>query len=164
MLICGRRGSGKTTLCCRLIASPSAFKGKFDKVVLLSPTAYLSPQWRCFDMQKWDVHVTYSKDVITDLIEQQTNYWSLFGRERPKVLLILDDMSQSARRSVKASEVDPLATLASNGRHLDISIIMMGQQFTQCCPALRSNADVIVAYASHNLRDNVALYNSACPQ
>ena len=37
--------------------------------------------------------------------------------------------------------------------------MFLGQQFSQMNTALRSNADMIIFFASHNLRDNLDLYN-----
>jgi hypothetical protein len=159
MLMCGRRGSGKTTLATRLLITAKAFKGKFDKVVIISPTFYLSPQWRCLDSSNWSVHTEYNPQVIEELLAEQSgsSMWRL-GRERPKILLILDDLGKSSRH-IKKNEHDPLDTLACNGRHLDISVMFLGQQFSQMNTALRSNADIIIFFASHNLRDNLDLYN-----
>jgi septin family protein len=159
MLMCGRRGSGKTTLCTRLLLTPKAFKNKFDKVVIISPTFYLSPQWRCFDSANWQVHTKYDPQIIEDLIaEQSRSSVFRFGQERNKILLILDDLGKTSRH-IKKNQHDPLDTLACNGRHVDISVIFLGQQFSQMNTALRSNADIIIFYASHNLRDNLDLFN-----
>ena len=83
--------------------------------------------------------------------------WRL-GRDKLKILLILDDLGKTSGH-VKKNDHDPLDTLACNGRHLDISVMFLGQQFSQMNTALRSNADVIIFFASHNLRDNLDLYN-----
>ena len=37
MLITGRRGSGKTTLLARLMCARNAWKGKYDKIIVISP-------------------------------------------------------------------------------------------------------------------------------
>jgi hypothetical protein len=161
MLLCGRRGSGKTTLATRMLISPLAFKNKFDKVVIISPTFFLAPQWRSFDTSKWTIHTKYNPQIIEELLLEQSgsSMWRL-GKERPKILLILDDLGKSSRL-VKKNDTDFLDTLACNGRHLDISIMFLGQQFSQMNTALRSNADIIIFFASHNLRDNLDLYNEA---
>ena len=155
MLVCGRRGSGKTTLVARLLLTKAAFKNKFDKIVLISPTANLTPQWQSFDTSKWDIHTDYSPGIIVDLISSQTRT-RLWG-ERPKVLVILDDMGQQTRK-VKKSETDQIDILACNGRHLDISLIQMAQVYTQIVPSVRSNADIIISYAMSSVRDQTAVY------
>jgi hypothetical protein len=161
MLICGRRGSGKTTLATRMLITSAAFKNKFDKVVIISPTFYLSPQWRSFDSANWSVYTKYNPQIIEELLLEQSgsSMWRL-GRERPKILLILDDLGKTSRQ-IKKNDHDPLDTLACNGRHLDISVMFLGQQFSQMNTALRSNADMIIFFASHNLRDNLDLFNEA---
>ena len=112
MLIAGRRGSGKTTLCTRLLLTANAFKGKFDKIILISPTAYLTQQWKVLDMANWPVYTDYDPEVIKDLLAQQSSssIWRL-GRQRPKVLVILDDMGSQTRKVIK-SEVDYIDVLA----------------------------------------------------
>jgi hypothetical protein len=107
MLIAGRRGSGKTTLCTRLLLTANAFKNKFDKIILISPTAYLTPQWRVLDMSKWDVYTDYDPEINKDLLAQQSSssIWRL-GRERPKVLVILDDMGSQTRNVKKSEKLD----------------------------------------------------------
>ena len=158
MLVCGRRGSGKTTLVTRLLLTAKAYKGKFDKIILISPTAYLTPQWKVLDMTKWDVYTDYDPEIIKDLLAQQSSssIWRL-GRERPKVLVILDDMGSQTRK-VKKSETDFIDVLACNGRHLDVSLIQMAQVYTQIVPSVRSNADIIISYALNSHRDMMALW------
>jgi hypothetical protein len=158
MLIAGRRGSGKTTLCTRLLLTPKAFKGKFDKIILISPTAHLTPQWKVLDTENWDVYNEYNPDIIKDLLAQQSSssIWRL-GRERPKVLVILDDMGNKTRK-VRSSETDYIDVLACNGRHLDVSLIQMAQVYTQIVPSVRSNADIIISYAMNSHRDMLALW------
>lgn len=158
MLIAGRRGSGKTTLCTRLLLTAKAFKGKFDKIILISPTAYLTPQWKVLDMSKWDVYTEYSPEIIKELLDQQSrsSLWRL-GQERPKVLVILDDMGNKTR-NIKKSETDYVDVLACNGRHLDVSLIQMAQVYTQIVPSVRSNADIIISYALNSHRDMLALW------
>jgi Cdc6-like AAA superfamily ATPase len=159
MLLCGRRGSGKTTLATRLLVTANAFKNKFDKIVIISPTFYLSPQWRSFDSSNWSIYTKYNPQIIEELLQDQStsSMWRL-KRERPKILLILDDLGKTSRQ-IKKNDHDPLDTLSCNGRHLDISVMFLGQQFSQMNTALRSNADIIIFFASHNLRDNLDLYN-----
>jgi hypothetical protein len=61
-------------------------------------------------------------------------------------------------RKTKHSETDQIDILACNGRHLDISLIQLGQVYTQFLPSLRSNADIILSYAMNSQRDLLALY------
>ena len=156
-VIAGRRGSGKTTLCIRLLISDCAYKGKFDKIILVSETAQLSGQWsRNIDTSDWQVHDHYSPKIIDDLMEKQTG---TKPANREHILLILDDLGHSTRRGLKMSDVDPLDTLASNGRHLCISIIFLCQQLSQTCTSIRANADAYICFAAHSLRDSLALRN-----
>jgi hypothetical protein len=159
-LACGRRGSGKTTLCIQLLLTGGGgFKNKFDKVMLISPTAHLSQQWKSIDTSKWSIYSEYDPSIIKELIEKQSQHSMFrFGQPRNKVLVILDDLGMKARK-VKNSETDYLDVLACNGRHLDISCIFLGQVYTQFPPSYRSNADIIISYAMNNLRDMLALYN-----
>jgi hypothetical protein len=154
----GRRGSGKTTLICKLLHSKNGFKGKFDKIVIISPTFYLAPQWKSFDSSSWDVYTKYDPEIVEELLTQQSGTWRL--RKRPKILLILDDLGKTSRL-LKKNQHDPLDTLACNGRHVDISVVFIGQQFSQMNTAIRSNADITIFFASHNLRDNLDLYNES---
>ena len=156
MLIAGRRGSGKTTLLAKLLCSKAAWKGKYDKIVVISPTFNLTPQFKCFDTSEWDVHLKYDGEIIKDLLASQSADFRI--NKRPRVLLVLDDLGKSSRK-VKASETDYLEVLACNGRHVDISVVFLGQQLNQMNGALRSNADFILFFASHSLRDNLLLFN-----
>jgi len=156
MLIAGRRGSGKTTLLAKLLCSKAAWKAKYDKIVVISPTFNLTPQFKCFDTSEWDVHLKYDGEIIKDLLASQSADFRI--NKRPRVLLVLDDLGKSSRK-VKASETDYLEVLACNGRHVDISVVFLGQQLNQMNGALRSNADFILFFASHSLRDNLLLFN-----
>jgi hypothetical protein len=159
MLISGRRGSGKTTLACKLLLTASAFRGKFDKIICISETFHMVQQWRCIDTSRWEVYTDYSPDIIQELITEQSSsaMWRL-GRKRKNVLLLIDDIGNSSRLT-KTGQVDYLDKIATNGRHLGVSIIFLSQQLTQTSPALRSNADIFIQFASHSLRDNLLLYS-----
>ena len=131
------------------------YRNVFDKVVLISQTAKLSGQWDVFDQDVWQVYDEYNPQIITDVMNTQSEQ----TEDRDRVLIILDDMSSKTRKAVKSTQVDPLDTLACNGRHLGISVWFLCQVYTQTSTSLRSNADLLINFACHSLRDMLALYN-----
>jgi hypothetical protein len=159
MLISGRRGSGKTTLACKLLLTASAFRGKFDNIICISETFHLVKQWQCIDTSERDAYSDYNSTIIRRLINEQTSssMWRL-GRKRKSVLLLIDDIGNSSRLT-KTGQVDYLDKIACNGRHLGVSIIFLQQQLTQTSPALRSNADIFIQFSSGSLRDNLLLFS-----
>jgi hypothetical protein len=108
-------------------------------------------------MSKWSVYTDYDPEIIKDLLAQQSSssIWRL--GERPKVLVILDDMGSQLRK-VKKSDTNYIDVLACNGRHLDVSLIQLAQTYVQFTTSCRSNADIIISYALNSHRDLLALW------
>ena len=150
-LICGRKGSGKTSLTIKLLRSERGWKNIYDKIIIISPTFLLQPCWGQLDPTGIDVYLDFRTDTICELMALQTE------NRTSKILLILDDLGEDI---VRNKECKPIYhKLIANSRHLNISIIQLHQKISQCPTFVRANADTFISYNSLSGREREALYN-----
>jgi hypothetical protein len=148
-IIAGRKGSGKTALTIKLLQS--TWRGVYDSIIIISPTFALQPCWGAISPEGVTVHLSFSIEVISQLMEQQTA-----DRSR-KVLLVLDDLGEDVHRCQGAKAT--FHKLIANSRHLNISIVWLCQKLTQCPTYGRTNCDLFIMFASLSTREREALYN-----
>jgi uncharacterized C2H2 Zn-finger protein len=150
-IIAGRKGSGKTHLTIKLLKSPRAWLGVYDSIKIISPTFPLQPVWGAISPEGVTVHLQFSVDVITELMEKQT-------ADRSKsVLLILDDLGEDVHRCPGAKAV--FHKLIANSRHLNISIVWLCQKLTQSPTYARTNCDNFITFSSLATRERDCLFH-----
>ena len=133
MLLVGRRKSGKSSLCIDLLTNPKMLLGKFDKVILISPTADIDETWLNssidFNHPQITVYTEFKQEHIAEIISEQRLSIDLNGSDNADdVLLILDDCLADSEFRQKGQ--NHLFKIANNGRHLKISIIILAQKIT----------------------------------
>jgi len=136
----------------KLLKSNRAWCNVYDNVIIISPTFLLqSAVWGQISPDGVTVHLSFSTEVILDLMQRQTE-----NRE-PRVLLILDDLGEDVLRCKTATPV--FHKLIANSRHLNISIVWLAQKITQVPTYARANADCFISFASLATRERDALFN-----
>ena len=57
-VICSKKGSGKSTLLVKLLLDPRAYKGKYDRIIIISSTfrAQFDTLWNKLNQQGIEVH------------------------------------------------------------------------------------------------------------
>jgi len=141
--ISGGKGSGKSTLL--LNALENKFRGYFDKIWLISPTAARDPKFDRLLKEIKDQHITeYSDDAIREIIEdcQEEIEEAKKNKESlPNFLIIFDDcLADLPTRMLKGSELNRLITLH---RHIRATVIILTQKYNALNTLLRSNLDCI---------------------
>jgi len=143
LLVCGPRKSGKSLLVANLVARPELYGSAFRKedIIVMSPTYYtdktlfpIEPKWIFND---------YQETVIQDVLDQQDTIAKEYGRRKqPHVLVILDDLMGS-KAFARGSIIEKLAT---QGRHYNVSFIVIAQKSNSLPRAVRENVDAGVFF------------------
>jgi hypothetical protein len=152
-LFVGASGSGKTTLLVNLIKGKNFWKGWFDRVILVSPTA------KTDDIQK-EIHEYIDdedQDLITDLAaapgriqelmdEQRALIEELGADKAPQVLLIYDDVVSD--KDLLTSDQFGKSFIMS--RHHNFTTCLCTQSFTQAPRKCRLQCQNLFYYRGSN--------------
>lgn len=154
-LFVGRRRSGKTHLLVRLLLSPEAFLYRFENIYILSPSYTSQEIWQKIKVPASHVSEGLDEKFINHILRQQKTRVETGKAGDDDCLVILDDCVDD--KSFRYSKA--LQTIAIRGRHLKISCIILSQKVTLLPPTLRTNADQVVAFATQNFNELMAIFN-----
>ena len=137
IIVYGQRRTGKTTW---LLWMMWLLKDRFDEIVVYSSThhegtfqKFVNPKM-CFSV--------YREGVMQACINHQKARKQK-GEKMPRVLVVMDDVldqMKDLRRS------DALLQLFTQGRHFNISIVILSQHCKALPPAFRKNVDAAVIF------------------
>jgi len=158
-LLVGRRGSGKTTLLIKLLLRNDIYRNKFDKIYVFSTSFWTDTSSRIHEwllIQENQVTPGFREDKLQFIINDQKEKKLQDPENDHHVLIILDDI---------LAEVDfkkslALQDLAFNGRHRNISVIILSQRIVGINTKVRNQADGIVYFPFSNHSETEAMYNS----
>ena len=160
MLIAGPTMSGKTYLTKKLL--DKEFKDNFDEIYILSKTLRFNPQWDMYRKnKKFRFYPKPTVDLLTQILEdrqicqekariinarrvsQSSDSSSADVVARcPSLLLILDDILDS--NVVNFGNV--CDTIAADGRHCQISLIVMTQRISGVSRTIRLNTRYVCVF------------------
>ena len=132
----------------KLLKSARAWKGVYDKIIIISPTFMLQPIWKQISPSGVSVYLEFREEIIMDLMRQQTE------DSTRKTLILLDDLGEDILHKAKSV----FHKLIANSRHLNISVIHLCQKLTQSPTYCRSNTDCFISFASLATREREALF------
>jgi len=125
----GRSGSGKSQLLVNLMARPQFFKGYFDIIFLVSPTAgAMDDLCQHLDLPPKRIINILDPETITKIMGIQEELINKNGIDKaPKMLIIYDDCQSNARflRS------KPVIQSFIAGRHYNVSVFLCSQSWTR---------------------------------
>ena len=146
--IYGAFKAGKSVLLANMIENDDFFRGRMDKVVLISPTALNDDTYR---------HIVEDDDVeiISDYSDEYLQALLDFQMETPKedrsrIMLIFDDALQYIKPRGKGSTASHLAT---KFRHYNIGyLVYVSQYYKALPPMIRGNTGCIVVMKIPNIK------------
>jgi len=160
-LFIGAKGSGKTTLMINLLKNKEAFKGYFDNIFIVSPTAGKDKKLdNLIDELNEDgkYYKECNDESIQEIIDRLREYNDNFDYEeekrQPYNLVILDDCAHAL---AKSNQKSPMNELITTCRHLRTSVWIMSQQFHKINPLIRANADIISLFKTNNRKEYKAI-------
>lgn len=152
LYISAPRGSGKTFLLVNLLISEQFYANRFDKVYIVSPSYYHDRNFESVrdSLPESQISTVYSDDWITKQIKKK--------KDDERILFIVDDCITEAKfKNPKATSI--LNTIAVNGRHMNVSLIITSQKITGISTYIRSQADGIITFALRTEAEIKALYD-----
>lgn len=153
----GSRSKGKSTLILNLLNHKQLFKGYFDNVFLVSPTAKNDDKFKPLIKELTQEDKFYN-ELTEGNIREIMNGLAMFNRDfnrkknkrEPRSLIILDDCIANMPRSTQKSVINELVI---QNRHHKCSIWITSQKLTKINPLIRSNVDVISFFKTDNQRE-----------
>jgi hypothetical protein len=146
-LMCGRKGSGKSFLLCRLLKT--FWSGVYDEIIIVSPT--FRAQWAGLWSQLSPEGITVHEELTESFIESFMVQQSTNGKNS---LLILDDCGEDLRKCSPST----VNKLVSNSRHYKLSIICLHQKLSQSPTIMRANADTLLSFPACSFLEREALW------
>jgi hypothetical protein len=146
-LINGPRNSGKSVFIRNLIKRKDMYASIFknDDIFIMSPSLDLNDDYE--EIKTKHKFSSGFSEVIKEIIDKQTNIIKKYGKKRAKsLLLILDDILGD--KSVARYGI--VETLATKGRHMNISVIVVTQRLNGISREVRLNIDFLVSYLPYN--------------
>jgi hypothetical protein len=146
-LFCGRKGSGKTQLCLKILKDKDGWRNVYQEIIIVSPTFKLQPCWQTISGEGITIYENFSEEVLE----------KIYNEQQPHVnsLLILDDNGEDLRRVNQKV----FNKLVSNSRHLNISIVSLLQKISQSPTVLRSNCDTFAVFSACSQREQEILWS-----
>lgn len=145
VLLCGRRGSGKSIL----IKEICYHMRHLPMIIVISPTQVngFYDSW----VPDTCIYERFSEKLLNDLIDRQKRLkqankgLDADSRTNERCLLILDDCIGEKEAQNSAA----LRTLFVNGRHLGVMLLMATQHLTSLAvpPVIRNNSDLVFVFA-----------------
>tara|TARA_R110002020_G_scaffold107363_1_gene249396 strand:+ start:8081 stop:8827 length:747 start_codon:yes stop_codon:yes gene_type:complete len=156
MLICGRPGSGKTTLILNLISKRGKmYNKKFDKVYVFSPSLTTMKEDPFGDLPDNQVHTELTEENLEGSLSEIKD-------SGEKVLYILDDVVNDMKKSVGVQNT--LSKMLMNRRHLagaggSCSFIITTQVYNKIPAPIRKTASHIVIFHTRNKKELETIFD-----
>ena len=156
MLICGRPGSGKTTLILNLICKRGKmYNRKFDRIYIFSPslTTMKGNPFECIPEEQifTELSVPDIEGVLAEISDSGE-----------KVLFILDDVVNDIKKSASLQTL--VSKMLMNRRHLagaggSTSFIITTQVYNKLPAPIRKTASHIIIYHTKNKKELDFIYS-----
>jgi hypothetical protein len=156
MLVCGRPGSGKTSLILNLICKRGKmFNKKFDKVYVFSPSLLTMKDEPFGELPKEQVHTELN-------VENFERALSEIADTGEKILFILDDVVNDMKKNMAIQTL--LSKALMNRRHLagaggSTSFIITTQVYNKIPAPIRKTASHIILYHTRNKKEIETIYD-----
>ena len=156
MLVCGRPGSGKTSLILNLICKRGKmFNKKFDKVYVFSPSLLTMKDEPFGELPEEQVHTDLTIQNFNKALEDIANTGE-------KILFILDDVVNDMKKSMAIQTL--LSKALMNRRHLagaggSVSFIITTQVYNKIPAPIRKTASHIILYHTRNKKEIETIYD-----
>lgn len=140
------RRSGKTNMVVDLLLDKNKFRGVFDDAYIWSQTFKLDAKWKRIKIDEEHVFTTWNEAEcreIMDEVEEEVE-------ENPKhhTLFIFDDMIDA--KIMNTHRLGAIESCAVRGRHSNISVIIISQQYMSLSTPIRNNITNLIVFRIRN--------------
>lgn len=143
------RGSGKTHQLLNMLILEEYYNDVFDKIYFICPSFNEDPKYSILDLPASHVMVTFDEKKIEKIIKDK--------KQDDQILFVFDDcITQTGFKKNTNDQV--LNTIAVNGRHMGVSMIIASQKTSGSSSFVRSQADGVYMWRPRSLAEIEALY------
>lgn len=161
-IICGAKGSGKSTLVLNMLRSKKFYRRHFNNIFLISPSAQkddkfqklceeLSAENKCYEDCDYDT----LKEVYERVLDFNSSFKQRKKKGIPRNLLILDDCISDLNKDAKIKNL--INKIVMNSRHAKLSLWVITQKYKLVSTAIRGNADMLTFFNTNNNVEKQAL-------
>tara|TARA_R110002049_G_scaffold88049_1_gene222654 strand:- start:435 stop:1199 length:765 start_codon:yes stop_codon:yes gene_type:complete len=156
MMICGKPGSGKSSLilnlCCK---RGKIYNKKYDRIYLFSPSLSTMKGNPFEDLPEDQKYDELDLDVIENILEE-------IADSGDKILFILDDVVNDLQKNMKLQRV--MCKVLMNRRHLcgeggSVSVILTSQVWNKCPAPIRKTASHVFIYHTKNKKELECIFD-----
>lgn len=143
--------SGKSTVILNLLLREKFFKNDYDgdNIYIVSNNA-LDNKMRILKTEK-DIDggnfMEYSEsnlDAVYEEVEERALEAINDGKKPPNSLIVIDDVAFSG--GLREKQHGTLSRIFCNGRHINLSVIVTAQKYSQLSPTMRTNASGAILF------------------
>ena len=145
------RGSGKTFLLLNLLIHDNFYNDMFDKIYLITPSAYQDPKYSILDLPSSQIMITFDEKRITKIIKDK--------HPDDEYLFIFDDIITQDEFKKNAGNDSIINTIAINGRHMNVSMIISSQKTSGVSSFVRSQVDGVYIFKQRSMNEIDAIHN-----
>ena len=156
--IIGKVGSGKTYSTIELLTDIRGWRGDYDVIYIFSSTYLIQPIWKKVS-GNLKVFLKYDSQAIETLMEEQKDIIEN-GGER-SVAILFDDLGTSVLKNKDENAQENLEKLVISCRHLRISVLWLGQHFSQVPTYVREQCKSFISFGSMSHRE-LKKFHSEC--
>jgi len=145
----GPKGKGKTTTIVNMLLNRNMYRKKFNAVFGFIPTYDSDKKWKKIRFRRENLYINAGEPEVQDAIEKVQDGLAL--DDKYQSLFIFDDKI-SDRDLFNNDRNNIMNYVYYNLRHLNLSLWVCSQKFTNVPTGLRENIDGIVIYQQDNQR------------
>lgn len=139
------RKSGKTNLLLDALLDDAKYSGKFDIIIIWSRTFNHDSKWKNIKQDEVVIFTTFVEAEVYQIM--QAAEW-VATKVVVNVLFIFDDMISEG--IMNPHKMGTLESIAVRGRHANVSIIIITQQYMALSPAVRNNSTNSIFFRIRN--------------
>lgn len=156
MVVCGRAGSGKTSVATSLLTSrgkKAIYKKVFDNIIIIMPKNSLNSLDNNHPFKRHDKVYHDMDEETLDEIKENVEEWSEDGEN---TLLFIDDMASSLKNKTVANMLN---NFINNRRHLHLSIMLLTQYLNSIPLPVRRNISHLIMFKPTNKKETDIIFS-----
>lgn len=134
-IVIAPRKSGKTNMVVDALLDENKYCGRFDVIIICSRTFHHDSKWRNLTLPSGSVFTSFEPSEFEKILEAAEE---VSKSTYVNILVVVDDMISDSIMTPRKMGV--FEALAIRGRHANISVIMITQQYMALSPSVRNNA------------------------
>ena len=145
LVIVAPRKSGKTNLLLDMLLDEEKYCKKYDIILIWSRTFYHDSKWKNIKLPAGSIFTTFNESDVSLVLRVAEEVAKTIV---VNALFIFDDMiTDGIMSSYKMGTIEAVAV---RGRHANVSIVIITQQYMALSPAVRNNATNSIFFRIRN--------------